>query len=94
MKGPPPLIDGQPVTEEWLAWHRNDALANADTDHIDYVGLPSRAGRVLENAGLTKVSQIVAMTNAQMLTLPGMGPGTLKELREAVLVWISEYRPT
>ena len=45
---------------------------------------PSKRQRVLPRAGIVSLDQVVAMTDAQLLAIDGVGKGMLARLREAV----------
>lgn len=46
--------------------------------------LSAPARRALENEGITTISKLATYTEAQILGLHGMGPGSLPKLRKAL----------
>jgi hypothetical protein len=49
---------------------------------LSTIGAPAR--RALENAGLGTIEQLSKKTEAEILKLHGMGPGTIPKLRTAL----------
>jgi hypothetical protein len=47
--------------------------------------LPAKRRRVLPRAGIVSLDQAAAMTDEQLLAIDGVGNGTLRRLREAIL---------
>ena len=53
-------------------------------DLVDSLGLSGRAQAALEVAGITTVTQLSQMTNAQLRRVAGIGPETIRRIRERV----------
>ena len=49
--------------------------------------LPPAAARALEREGLSEPEQLAALTEQQLLELPGMSPAALPKLR----IWLKGY---
>lgn len=57
-------------------------MAGESGDLPRAIGRP--ATRALGNAGITTLDQVAAMTEAELLTLHGMGPTAVRILRETL----------
>lgn len=56
------------------------------------IGAPAQ--RALENAGITTLKQLTAVTEAELLQLHGMGPKAVRILREALQAKGLSFRET
>ncbi len=63
---------------------KNDHPSGSSSDFPPKLGSPAR--RALEGAGYTRLEQLTALTEAELLRLHGMGPKALGQLREAMAV--------
>jgi SNF2 family DNA or RNA helicase len=60
---------------------------------IDALNLPSRARNALVRAGITALEDLVALGDADLLTIHGFGSTSLAQVRERLAVWQREHPP-
>lgn len=56
-----------------------------DQTEVDKVDITSQAKDALYQAGFTRLEQVNAATDDELLAVPGVGPATVAKLREAVV---------
>jgi DNA-directed RNA polymerase alpha subunit len=63
---------------------RDDGEDDEDTEGLDHLRVGSHVQTTLTRAGVDKVDQLRAMTDAELLAIRGVGPATLPAIRWAV----------
>jgi transcription antitermination factor NusA-like protein len=73
-----------------------EAAADADGQDavgLSEVGLSTRALRLLEGAAVTRVGQVLRMSDKELLEVKGFGPKALVEVRERLAAFLAAARP-
>ncbi len=60
---------------------------------IDLLDLPTRVRNALIRAGLTTPDGLMRCEDAELLTVSGIGPVSLKQVRKRLALWEQEHRP-
>jgi DNA-directed RNA polymerase alpha subunit len=63
------------------AWWRE---SEKNTAHLSHASLSTRACNCLYNAGFSTVQEVRAATDADLLSIPNLGRGTVREIRQEI----------
>lgn len=77
---PQPVVEPKTVTKEEVATTELSLEAFAELSEVE--GLRSNLVETLYNEGLTSVEAFATVTEEEVLALKGVGPATVKKLKE------------